>query len=308
MKIRKASINIIIALIFLLSLISLTSRNVFAGLMNPAAVYCSALNYTYDTSTGNCILPNHKAVSGWAFLEGKVAQDFSYCKLKGYAVKTVSDSSLCSRTFSSECTVCLLPNGSEEEATKLMNLSFSNAYCGDGVCDVGENYTNCPEDCPQPTEVIQVNNLQNGSITNSTIINALKSKCGNGICDEGETYKTCPQDCPSGSLDGYCDRVKDGRCDPDCKNGEDPDCPIIRTQKTNRESKKPIGLFILSLLVVIVVFILLILSIIKKRPKRIIKKRVEEVHNYPEQNNQTPNENSILEDQFKKYKDEFKKY
>ncbi len=307
MKLRKILINIILTIIFLLSLTSFTSRNVFAGLMNPAAVYCYALNYTYDATTSSCILPNHKAVSGWAFLEGRVAQSFSYCKIKGYKMRTVRNSSLCSRIFSSECTVCVLPNGSEEEATKLMNLSFSNTYCGDGVCDVGENYTNCPEDCPQPIEVVQVNSSQN-RVTNSTVIDSLKSKCGNGICDDGETYKTCPQDCPSGSLDGYCDRVKDGRCDPDCKNGEDPDCPRILTSRESKESKKSIALFIISIIAIGIIFIVLTVSIIKRKPKKILEERVKEVHNYQEQSNQTLNKESILEDPFKKYKDEFKRY
>ena len=38
----------------------------------------------------------------------------------------------------------------------------------------------------------------------------------------GEDYSNCPSDCPTGSKDGTCDEVTDGRCDPDC-TGEKPD-------------------------------------------------------------------------------------
>ncbi len=56
------------------------------------------------------------------------------------------------------------------------------------------------------------------------------------ICDrdeacetqQGENYGNCPRDCPSGFPDDYCDKVEDGRCDPDCLSWEDPDCKISR--------------------------------------------------------------------------------
>ncbi|MBW2732984.1 MAG: hypothetical protein JRH20_11380 [Deltaproteobacteria bacterium] len=42
--------------------------------------------------------------------------------------------------------------------------------CGDATCGQGENYCNCPQDCPKPD-------------------------CGNGTCDPGETPVNCPGDC-----------------------------------------------------------------------------------------------------------------
>lgn len=51
-----------------------------------------------------------------------------------------------------------------------------------------------------------------------------EGNCGDGRCALGEGYKNCPQDCPSGANDGYCDKEKDGICDPDCKEEEDIDC------------------------------------------------------------------------------------
>ena len=48
--------------------------------------------------------------------------------------------------------------------------------------------------------------------------------CNNdNICNNYETVLTCPTDCHSGSKDGWCDKVNDGICDPDCITG-DPDC------------------------------------------------------------------------------------
>ncbi len=47
----------------------------------------------------------------------------------------------------------------------------------------------------------------------------------NHICESNlrENYETCSQDCPSGSQDGICDMIKDGKNDPDCLQGYDPD-------------------------------------------------------------------------------------
>ena len=53
------------------------------------------------------------------------------------------------------------------------------------------------------------------------------STCGNHICEEHENYYSCKQDCPSGMKDNYCDKIVDGRCDPDCSPVLDPDCKNI---------------------------------------------------------------------------------
>jgi hypothetical protein len=44
------------------------------------------------------------------------------------------------------------------------------------------------------------------------------------VCGAGENYANCPQDCASGSNDGVCDCVSDGKCDPDCTVEGDSDC------------------------------------------------------------------------------------
>jgi putative hemolysin len=77
------------------------------------------------------------------------------------------------------------------------------------------------------TEECMVCVLEDGSEVEVTKLMGLDFRegiCGDGVCVLGESYKDCPQDCPSGSFDGYCDKVKDDRCDPDCEASEDPDC------------------------------------------------------------------------------------
>jgi hypothetical protein len=49
---------------------------------------------------------------------------------------------------------------------------------------------------------------------------------------EGENVLTCPDDCPSGAQDSICDGVLDGKVDPDCEAGADPDEGAIATQPT----------------------------------------------------------------------------
>lgn len=69
--------------------------------------------------------------------------------------------------------------------------------------------------------------LENGEEVEVTKLMELSFEegvCGDGKCVLGESYENCPQDCPSGGEDGYCDKEKDGICDPDCKAEEDIDC------------------------------------------------------------------------------------
>jgi hypothetical protein len=76
----------------------------------------------------------------------------------------------------------------------------SGSYCcGDGACEGGEDYANCPIDCPPPV-------------------------CGDGWCDLGEDQCNCPGDCGSpppteqncsDGVDNDCDGLTD-LADGDC--------------------------------------------------------------------------------------------
>ncbi len=97
----------------------------------------------------------------------------------------------------------------------------------DKVCYTGENYYNCPEDCPSGSPDGVCDKVKDGRC-DPDCKQGEDPDCTcnhDGFCDIGiENYYNCPGDCPSGSQDGVCDKVKDGRCDPDCSAGEDPDC------------------------------------------------------------------------------------
>lgn len=175
----------IFAVFSVIALLSIISSDSVSALTNPSAVYCTELGYEYitiNTETGVrglCVLPNNQIVNAWWFLEGKVAQEYSYCKKEGYEIKTVVDSETCKKIFTEECAVCILEDGTEVEVAELMNLSFAETVCGDDFCAaVMENFKNCPEDCP--------------------------SGEGDGYCD--------------GAADGKCDPdcVERGGYDPDC--------------------------------------------------------------------------------------------
>jgi len=121
-----------------------------AALLNPAAIYCTSLNNTYTITTapgggqtGTCVLPDKKAVDAWQFLEGRVAQKYSYCNLNNYSVHTVTDAKLCAGISSTRCALCVLPDGKEKEVTSLMGLNFhepnlvvETASCAGNTCPV----------------------------------------------------------------------------------------------------------------------------------------------------------------------------
>ena len=69
------------------------------------------------------------------------------------------------------------------------------------------------------------------------------------ICQNRENTISCPADCPSGSADGYCDRIPDDVCDPDCLAG-DADCNTIRIP----------WIFIISTLLVVLAVVALFLK------------------------------------------------
>lgn len=130
------------------------------ALKNPSSVYCSALGYEYskiqttEGEQGICKLPDGSTTDAWNFLKGKEKSQYSFCVENGYGIRTIQDNNKCASISSNECAVCIFNNGTEIEVTKLMGLNFAEGVCGDGVCVLGENYQNCPQDCPPSTTTI----------------------------------------------------------------------------------------------------------------------------------------------------------
>jgi putative hemolysin len=126
-----------------------------AGMLNPAAVYCTSLGYQYQVVTetdggerGYCQVPGGEAFDAWQFLEGRNGTPFNYCSRLGYATRTMNDWSLCERFGTGTCSACVLENGTVIEVTNLMQLDFNESVCGDGVCAFPEDAGSCPHDCP----------------------------------------------------------------------------------------------------------------------------------------------------------------
>jgi len=124
------------------------------SITNPAATYCQALGYQYQTvknddgsEYGLCDLKDGRVVDAWMFLLGLEAEDCSYCAKRGLRMEVVSDPRLCQIFMTDRCAACILEDGQLVEVTRLMNLSFGEDRCGDGICGLAENKSNCPQDC-----------------------------------------------------------------------------------------------------------------------------------------------------------------
>jgi C1A family cysteine protease len=96
------------------------------GMANPAAVYCEELGYEYKIITDNesgqrgvCVFPDNTSCDAWGFFTGKCGQNYSYCKIHGCEIETVSDGK---SPYSPEYAVCVLPNKTTKPVTKLMDL------------------------------------------------------------------------------------------------------------------------------------------------------------------------------------------
>ena len=99
----------------------------------------------------------------------------------------------------------------------------------------------------------------------------IQFKCrADAKCDVnmGENVLTCPEDCFTGMADGFCDAANDGRVDPDCEEGFDPDAAAILPTVTASPAKTPatditpylvlIGAFIAVLAVIVIVVVLIL--------------------------------------------------
>jgi sialate O-acetylesterase len=106
-------------------------------------------------------------------------------------------------------------------------------FCGDSICDAGENQCSCEADCgaPPASETSCSDGIDedcDGEVdcgdSDCASDPACQSTCGNDICDPGEDCSSCPGDCDSVSkgkpTNRYCcgngileGPEGDGRCD-----------------------------------------------------------------------------------------------
>jgi len=184
------------------------------GLKDLGEAYCEALNYTFKIEKtelgekGVCILPNNQAVDAWAFYEGKEGKGYDYCSLINSSLVIVKDREICRGV--NECVACEFSNGTKVPVMVLLNISLKEEVCGDGICAIGENYGNCPQDCPSGGRDGYCDGVQDGICDPDCVFFKTPEKdpdcvkersiCGNRICETGETQENCCKDCgcPSG--------------------------------------------------------------------------------------------------------------
>ena len=108
------------------------------GVRNPAAVYCMEMGYEYKIEKTNkgergiCVMPNKEECDAWAFYSGECGAEFSYCAKKGWLVASRGKKD----SFATNCTTCVLPDGSCKTASELFNLG---EICTVGVRKLDEN-------------------------------------------------------------------------------------------------------------------------------------------------------------------------
>jgi putative hemolysin len=215
-------------------------------------------------SCAGCLLPNGSVIEvtklmGLSFVEGVcgdrrcvIGESYKNCPQD---CPSGSRDGYCDEVKDGICDEdCLLQNITEKDP--------DCPFCGNKICDKGENNLNCPQDCPvcgnKICEFLENQTtccLDCGCSENLKCIENKCLPCGNNKCDVelGENYKLCPKDCPSGSKDNYCDAITDGRCDPDCKEKEDIDCI------------KPIASWIYFVIAGVVIGLIILLIVWSKR-------------------------------------------
>jgi len=67
--------------------------------------------------------------------------------------------------------------------------------CGDGVCTLGEDSTNCPADCPACGDGLCDPSTESCSTCSADCGTCDIEFCGNGTCSAFENCTTCPSDC-----------------------------------------------------------------------------------------------------------------
>jgi len=100
----------------LAGIMTIASSGTALAMRNPAAVYCQEMGYEYKVETsgsgeqkGVCVVDG-KEYSDWAFFQGEVGKEHSFCERKGYDTVTRTDGR---NKFSPKYAVCAKRIGKE---------------------------------------------------------------------------------------------------------------------------------------------------------------------------------------------------
>ena len=176
-----------------------------------------------------------------------------YCEELGYEY-------VVNNTGEGDYVYCGLPDGEIVDAWDFLqgktNEEFT--YCGIEGYELKEVFN--PDICVKfMTESCAVCVLEDSEVEVTELMGLTfaETTCGDERCGVPETYATCPEDCPSGSIDGYCDMIKDNICDFDCE--EDPDC-----------QRSSIGVILLIILSFVLLLFLVVFFFRKKSKKGLL--------------------------------------
>ncbi len=77
------------------------------------------------------------------------------------------------------------------------NCSYSQIIpcCGNDKCEIGENYKNCVDDCPNCDDNYKCTEDSFDYNQHECLNKKITPCCDNGKCEPGETYKECADDC-----------------------------------------------------------------------------------------------------------------
>ncbi|UCG95206.1 MAG: DUF333 domain-containing protein [archaeon] len=143
--------------IVLVLFLFLATTNTVLAISNPAAVYCEKMGYEWiteeigESQVGICKFSETESCYGTIFFQGKCGQEHSYCVKNGYELKITENPGCIFPSENGECVVCVLDDGTEKPLTEFLDLvegGVISPECGDGLCEFGEAYLNCPQDCP----------------------------------------------------------------------------------------------------------------------------------------------------------------
>jgi len=71
-----------------------------------------------------------------------------------------------------------------------------DGWCGDSICEEGENCKNCPPDCSEGCEIICGDGLCHAGECETCPPDCdCTGKCNDGVCNKNENCKKCPADC-----------------------------------------------------------------------------------------------------------------
>jgi len=158
------------------------------------------------------------------YKDSKIQLNVSNCVVTTISTTTIEATTLYVTTYPRTTTLPPVITTTTYGAT-----TTTMQYCNfNTVCDQGENYNKCPNDCLSGS-LDGLCDRKWDTVCDPDCYRKDDNDClcnNNAACEpEFENVVNCPADCPSGTKDGVCDGITDSKCDPDCPGGEgDTDC------------------------------------------------------------------------------------